>query len=391
KTGAVIITGETATKKNAEEMIHHLSDYAGEFIVATAGADLEGIIAAKGSGAYEFSKINRSRVIANIDIGGGTANVAVYKAGKLCGTCTLHIGGRLIRFFDDRIGTISEPIKNLLHEWKSDLKEGRTFSLTEIESITDYMAQVIGRMLKRELTATDKNLLLGHEPNWNESINAIMFSGGIGECIYQYEKNSSDPQSFNDIGMILAKSLTTASSLSDWEWIRPQETVRATVLGAGAHTTEISGATIEVEKEDLPIKNLPVYEICFENDFLKGIKKIPFAIKEAIDMYDSYNEGQNFSIYFSKIPHIGFKEVHQLVDCLLNSMKQVKHSDVPLVIVLESDLAKVVGQTIKMIQPKQKIICIDQIQVEHGDYLDIGQVLQTNVVPVVIKTLTFHQ
>ncbi|MDP4171943.1 MAG: ethanolamine ammonia-lyase reactivating factor EutA, partial [Bacillota bacterium] len=147
KTGAVIITGETATKKNAEEMIHHLSDYAGEFIVATAGADLEAIIAAKGSGAYEFSKISRSRVIANIDIGGGTANVAVYKAGKLCGTCTLHIGGRLIRFSDDKIGKISEPIKNLLHEWKSDLKEGRTFSLTEIESITDYMAQVIGRML----------------------------------------------------------------------------------------------------------------------------------------------------------------------------------------------------------------------------------------------------
>ncbi|MGA9226739.1 MAG: ethanolamine ammonia-lyase reactivating factor EutA, partial [Mesobacillus sp.] len=45
KTGAVIITGETATKSNAQEMVHTLSDHAGEFLVATAGPDLEGIIA----------------------------------------------------------------------------------------------------------------------------------------------------------------------------------------------------------------------------------------------------------------------------------------------------------------------------------------------------------
>jgi len=90
KTGAVIITGETATKQNAEEMIHHLSNHAGEFLVATAGPDLEGIIAAKGSGAYQYSK-KMSKTIANVDIGGGTANVAVYRMGRLCGTCTLHI------------------------------------------------------------------------------------------------------------------------------------------------------------------------------------------------------------------------------------------------------------------------------------------------------------
>ena len=52
ETGAVIITGETATKQNASEMLHYLSSQAGDFLVATAGPDLEGIIAAKGSGAY---------------------------------------------------------------------------------------------------------------------------------------------------------------------------------------------------------------------------------------------------------------------------------------------------------------------------------------------------
>ena len=55
-TGAVIITGETARKENASEVLKSLSGFAGEFVVATAGPDLEGIIAGKGAGAGEFSK-----------------------------------------------------------------------------------------------------------------------------------------------------------------------------------------------------------------------------------------------------------------------------------------------------------------------------------------------
>ena len=50
-TGAVIITGDTARKENAKEVLQILSGMAGDFVVATAGPDLESIIAGKGSGA----------------------------------------------------------------------------------------------------------------------------------------------------------------------------------------------------------------------------------------------------------------------------------------------------------------------------------------------------
>ena len=113
ETGAVIITGETATKQNAREMLHYLSGEVGDFLVATAGPDLEGIIAAKGSGAYDYSS-RSGKVIANIDIGGGTANIAVYKDKVLLGTCTMHIGGRLIEFHEGKVNSISPPCKSLL-------------------------------------------------------------------------------------------------------------------------------------------------------------------------------------------------------------------------------------------------------------------------------------
>ena len=55
RTGAVIITGETARKENANEVLEALSDLAGDFVVATAGPDLESVLSARGAGILGFS------------------------------------------------------------------------------------------------------------------------------------------------------------------------------------------------------------------------------------------------------------------------------------------------------------------------------------------------
>ena len=86
-TGAVIITGETARKQNANEVLEALSDFAGDFVVATAGPDLESVLAARGAGTDTISEEHRTAV-ANLDVGGGTTNIAVYQKGTLRGVCS---------------------------------------------------------------------------------------------------------------------------------------------------------------------------------------------------------------------------------------------------------------------------------------------------------------
>jgi ethanolamine utilization protein EutA len=189
---------------------------------------------------------------------------------------------------------------------------------------------------------------------------------------------------------MLADSLKDSQSLKGWSWIQPDETVRATVLGAGTQTTEISGATIQVETKDLPVRNVPVYQISFKDGFQKSVHHLKDAVKDAIEIHDPQQEGQNFALYLSGLPYVGFRDIQQLAKGLLEAVKQKNKRDQPLIIVLESDHAKVLGQTLVAQDSSQSIICIDQIKVEHGDYLDIGQLLQTSVVPVVVKTLTFH-
>ena len=95
-TGAVIITGETARKENASLVLEELSGLAGDFVVATAGPDLESIIAGKGAGADKISE-ERKTVVANLDIGGGTTNIAVFHNGEIIDTTCLDIGGRLLK------------------------------------------------------------------------------------------------------------------------------------------------------------------------------------------------------------------------------------------------------------------------------------------------------
>ncbi|MDV7764933.1 ethanolamine ammonia-lyase reactivating factor EutA [Peribacillus sp. CSMR9] len=379
QTGAVIITGETATKQNAEEMVYRLSKAAGEFLVAAAGPDLEGIIAAKGSGAYQHS-IETGKTIANIDIGGGTANIAVYRSGMLCGTCTLHIGGRLVEWEGAKVKVAPSIGKWLKSKGYSPLNVDGVI-------IANEMSKVLSRFLAGSFTKEDELLLVGKEPSWTGRIDVLMFSGGVSDCIYHEER---EDKSFQDIGMMLATSIKENEVLAAWEWEQPVETVRATVLGAGTHTTEISGATIEVNDSHLPVRNIPVYRIDFQGVLDDGTGTMAQSVQDAITIYDPLKEGLNFAFYLTNLPYLSFRDIQQLAAEFTEALMQKPNQQQPLIIVMDSDYGKVLGQTFLANRPDLPVICIDQTQVEHGDYLDIGRLLRTGVVPVVVKTLTFH-
>ena len=94
-TGAIIITGETARKENARTVLDALSDFAGEFVVATAGPDLESILAAKGAGAVDYAE-RTGKTVLHFDIGGGTSNWSLIQDGRILETGCLNVGGRLL-------------------------------------------------------------------------------------------------------------------------------------------------------------------------------------------------------------------------------------------------------------------------------------------------------
>ena len=83
-------------RENASEVISSVSEFAGDFIAAQAGSELESYLSGKGAGADVISE-NEGKCTANVDIGGGTTNISVFVNGSCVETCCLNIGGRLVR------------------------------------------------------------------------------------------------------------------------------------------------------------------------------------------------------------------------------------------------------------------------------------------------------
>src|SRR5215207_11459713 len=130
ETGAVIITGETAKKKNADEILRALSGLAGEFVVSVAGPNVESLIAGKGAGAAQYSQENYATVT-NIDVGGGSANSATFRSGNLIGAAAMNYGGRILEVESGtgRNRHIAEPAKYILADIGLNLEIGELVSL----------------------------------------------------------------------------------------------------------------------------------------------------------------------------------------------------------------------------------------------------------------------
>ncbi|MFV0518033.1 MAG: ethanolamine ammonia-lyase reactivating factor EutA [Aminipila sp.] len=389
-TGAVIITGETARKQNANIVLNNLSDLAGDFVVATAGPDLESVLSGRGAGADVFSEENRNTV-ANLDVGGGTTNIAVFNRGSLCGVTCLDIGGRLIKIQGDRISYIYEKTKQLAKANKIEINEGDKVDLSKLKAICKVMAEEIKSALNLNKKSEFHNNLYtnqGKQLDEKISINAVTFSGGVANFVY--EPSQEDIFRYGDIGILLGEAIFNSGIIGAVECYRSEETIRATVVGAGTHTTEISGSTIFYDKKILPLKNVPVLKISKQDE--GDINLVTESIKKQIPIY--LNEGvmQPIAISLTGEVYNGFQKIQELAEAIIVGGETIVKGHYPLIIVLENDIAKALGNAINIKLDRQKsVICIDGVRSKSGDYIDIGEpVGGGHVLPVIVKTLVFN-
>ena len=270
-TGAVIITGESVKKKNAGSTAKQLSEIAGDFVVVTAGPDLESVLAGFGSGAAKLSEICGG-LVANLDIGGGTTNICIFENGKAIDTACLDIGGRLIRIENETIQYMSESVIKISTAVNSPLIAGVQIAETDLKPLLRKMVQ----LLEEEMGFHQKTDLLSavytnHGLKKNYKLSHIVLSGGVAACI-QTLNNSTDGKIedaflYDDIGVLLAKELKNSllyeeTDQKSQEKLLPQkETLRATVIGAGNYAVHISGSTISCYDGNFPYKNVSVARI----------------------------------------------------------------------------------------------------------------------------------
>ena len=248
-TGAVIVTGETSRKENARAVMEALAGFAGEFVVTTAGPDLESELAARGAGAVELSRDKR---VLHMDIGGGTSNLALLEDGIITRTSCLNVGGRLLKWENGRVSYVSPEILSL-----TDIRVGDTRDRDQVRSLAEKLAMALEMAagLRQpdsllECLQTRESALPWSPPH--EQV-MISFSGGVADCI---EKDVQE-DAYGDMGPALGRAIRN-SLLCQGEYRLGSHTIRATVIGAGCHSTKLSGSTVFCRGTKLPVKNLPV-------------------------------------------------------------------------------------------------------------------------------------
>ena len=370
-TGAVIITGETSRKENARVVLSALSESAGDFVVATAGPALESILAAQGAGAVVYSA-ETGKTVFHMDIGGGTSNMALIENGQIVCTDCLNVGGRLIKVTPDGCISYLSPVL----EGICSLKVGDAVTAADLEPVAEQLVQALemaaGLRPPTALLTQLRTAELGESLGCQVQNAVISFSGGVADCI----ETEHAPFAFGDMGPVLGQ-IIRKSRLCEGQYRLGAETIRATVIGAGCHSAQLSGSTVFYQNIALPIKNLPVVALSQEEQASPQVEE---TIRQKLAAQDAVS-----ALALPGFAAPSYAQIKALAKSLARTMPN------PAILAVERDMAKALGQAISLeLPPDRGCLCIDRVRLRPGDYLDVGNPIGP-ALPVVVKTLILEQ
>ena len=366
-TGAVIITGETSRRENAKAVLDALSEYAGDFVVATAGPALESVLAARGAGATAYSQQTGKRVF-HMDIGGGTSNLALIEEGKITCTDCLNVGGRLVKCTETgRITYISPVLAGLCNFSVGDTVMEEDLAPVA-RMLTEALEMAAGLRPATELLSRLRTAELGQSQGCHVENAVISFSGGVADCIETYHPSFA----FGDMGPVLGRAIRE-SRLCQGDYRLGAETIRATVIGAGCHSAQLSGSTVYLQNVPLPLKNRPVVAVSEDELTVQGIRG-KLAGQDTLSVLALPG--------FADAPYSRIKELARVIAEAVPD---------PILVCVEQDMAKALGQAIALCRGGDAgILCIDRVRLKNGDYLDVGNPIGP-ALPVVVKTLILER
>jgi ethanolamine utilization protein EutA len=387
--GAVILTGEALKRRNARAIADLFAEESGKFVCASAGHNLEALMAAHGSGAEALSRRERC-VVLNVDVGGGTSKFALIRNGEVLATAAVAVGGRLlVRGPAGGLARIEGPARQVAEAVGVRLADGQPLSNQDEESLCRAWIDVLLSVIHQEAPAgLTKELLLTEPLPTLPRPDVVTFSGGVAEYVYFREGGAHD-----DFGPTLAAGLHRA--IGDGRLgvrVRdPGQGIRATVIGASQFTVQVSGNTIYISDEGrLPIHNLPVLYPRLDLGGEVSPEGVAAEIRAALERFD-LKEGENpIALGFRWQGDPYYQRLRALSDGIHRALPRTIDGGLPVVLLFEGDVGKTIGAMLHRDLAVGEVVSVDGMQLKEFDFVDIGEVIYpTLVVPIVIKSLLF--
>ena len=300
----------------------------------------------------------------------------------------VEIGARLLAFDEpNRVVRVEQPARVLMAHLGESVGLGDAIDDTRRRRFAGLMASVLLEVIQGgALSPLAQQLLLTPPlelPGGLASLGAIVFSGGVSEYIYQREASS-----FGDSGRLLAEAIRAGlAELPAVPPLRePTEGIRATVIGAGEYTVQVSGNTSYISTADV----LPVHGLKVVRPVLDGADHAESALKRALTKFDLDRFTAGLALAVSVDGQPDYRSVRRLAEAIA-ALAAEDPSDTPLFLVLDLDIAVSLGGILKEeLRLTRPVIAIDGIDVGDLDYVDIGRPMGVSqAVPVTVKSLLF--
>jgi ethanolamine utilization protein EutA len=391
-TGVVILTGEALRRENAQGIAAILSEQGGEFVTATAGHHMESMLAAYGSGAARVSSDENKRML-NIDIGGGTTKLGLVEKGKVIATAAVHIGGRLQVVENGRIVRLDPAGKYHARRAGFSWNRDDMIDAADMQKVADVMADtLVAAIVTRPMPHDVEHLYLTDPIADLGRIDGIMFSGGVGEYVYEREERD-----FGDMGPLLGRAIRAriAAGAFPWPVLPAGECIRATALGASEYSVQLSGNTSYISAPGtlLPRRNLQVLQPPFDAGDTIDSQKLADAIKNHIVAFDLQDSGREIALALRWTGLPAHERLLAFAEGIKSGLADRLAKKEPVFIMLDGDVAQTLGHILRdELNVDSELLVIDGVVLWDFDYIDLGRIrMPSYTVPVTIKSLVFSE
>ncbi|HXF88987.1 MAG TPA: ethanolamine ammonia-lyase reactivating factor EutA [Xanthobacteraceae bacterium] len=391
-TGVVILTGEALRRENAQAIADVIAKQGGDLVTASAGHHMEAMLAAYGSGAARVSADRKQRLL-NIDIGGGTAKLAVIENGRVAATAAVHIGGRLLAV--DAGGNIVRLDPAGRHHAARagfDWRKGDRVRPADLDRVAEAMADALVAAIRLRPLSPEIAALFLTEPIALDRIDGIMCSGGVAEYIYEREQRD-----FGDLGCRLGRIFRRRldEGALPWPLLPAGECIRATALGASEYSVQLSGNTCYISNPGklLPRRNLQVLQPPFVFEDTIDPAKLAAAIRAHLTAFDVADGAGEVALAFRWQGPPSHERIFAFAQGIARGIPNTLAYRLPLYIMLDGDVAHTLGAVLREeLNIESEILVLDGLTLWDFDYIDLGRIrLPSNTVPVTIKSLVFSE
>jgi ethanolamine utilization protein EutA len=384
--GGALLTGLTAQKDNAPALVALIRRRLGDTLIATADDPcLEAWMAFMGKSAALSRDMPRMPVL-NLDIGGGTTNLALGLNGEVQRTGCLRVGARhvQVRPGSYKIVKLSRFARALFAHLGLAKDVGAELLPAEVDRVLDFYLDLLDASLRHDhAMAAGEGARLHTQVPFRLPAGladyVVTVSGGVGELIGAHLDGAPWPATtcFGDLGIDLARRLVASAR---WGPRLHYEGLvsagRATVYGLLRYSTQISGSTLFLpDAEVLPLNDLPILGCV-------SAASVPERMDELLTLAARSPGGACLRVELEGEGE-STAAVRTMGRRFAEALERLRFPrDRPLVLVLRENLGKVLGHYVTAWGDLAvRLVVIDEVADRDAQFARLGRMRQ-QVVPV---------